>query len=219
MIKVFLSYATSDHFFAELAQIKLQEAGIETWRDKKDLRPGVEWRNGIDRGIAESTAVLVALSPESVASSYVTFEWSYALGAGIPVIPLKLAVCKVHPRLEVIQNLDFSIPGSLPWSSLLERISEIEPKEEDGSWSPNGIEPVTEVVKMGEEYVEVPYIGAIISYLKERGYSMMSFDRVRKVIDSNLTDDALRALVKEHDGLLKSATLAGGKEGLAVRFP
>ena len=38
MATVFLSYSTKDHFFAELASIKLAQASIELWRDQGQLR-------------------------------------------------------------------------------------------------------------------------------------------------------------------------------------
>src|SRR5688572_20730132 len=116
MATVFLSYSTKDHYFAELAAIKLAEAGITLWRDQGQLRAGSDWRTGIERGIAESIAVIVALSQDSAESSYVTFEWAYGLGQGTTVLPVKLESCKVHPRLEPIQYLDFSVPGALPWN-------------------------------------------------------------------------------------------------------
>jgi hypothetical protein len=78
MTTVFLSYSTKDHFFAELASIKLAEAGISLWRDQGRLRPGTDWRQGIERGISDSAAVLIALSSQSAESSYVTYEWAYA---------------------------------------------------------------------------------------------------------------------------------------------
>lgn len=77
MPTVFLSYSTKDHHFAELAGIKLAEAGVNVWRDQGQLRAGSDWRGGLERGISESIAVLVALSESSAESSYVTFEWAY----------------------------------------------------------------------------------------------------------------------------------------------
>ena len=126
MIIVFLSHSTKDHHFAELAGIKLFEAGIKLWRDQSHLHAGGDWRQGIERGISDSFAVVVALSASSAESAYVTFEWAYAMGKGKPVIPLKLTDCSIHPKLETIQYLDFSVPGALPWESLIECIREIE---------------------------------------------------------------------------------------------
>ena len=39
MTTVFLSYSTKDHYFAELAGIKLAEARITLWRDQGQLLP------------------------------------------------------------------------------------------------------------------------------------------------------------------------------------
>jgi hypothetical protein len=122
MSTVFLSYSKKDYFFAELAQIKLSEAGITLWRDQGQLRAGRDWRQGFETRIADSLAVLAALSANSAESSYVTFEWAYALGKGKAIIPMKLNECIIRPKLGTIQYLDFTVSGALPWGSLIERI-------------------------------------------------------------------------------------------------
>jgi hypothetical protein len=211
MATVFLSYSTRDHHFAELAGIKLAEAGVTLWRDQGKLRAGSDWRFGIERGIAESIAVIVALSESSAESSYVTFEWAYGLGKGKTVVPLKLEACKIHPRLEPIQYLDFSVPGSLPWNLLIERVREIEAdatSEEDLAAS-----GATE--SAGED----PNVRAILNYLNQRGYQMVSYDRLRRRIDSGLTDPALDTLVDSNPNVFRKAILKGGKRGLAKRIP
>src|SRR4051812_35843126 len=114
MATVFLSYSRRDYFFAELLDIKLTQAGMKLWRDQGQLLAGKQWREEIDKGIASSLAVLVALSANSAESSYVTYEWAYAVGNGKPVIPIKLNECPVHPRLDIVQHLDFTIPSALP---------------------------------------------------------------------------------------------------------
>lgn len=212
MATVFLSYSTKDHYFAELAAIKLAEADINLWRDQGQLRAGGDWRSGIERGIAESIAVLVALSQSSVDSSYVTFEWAYGLGKSKTVLPVKLESCKVHPRLEPIQYLDFSVPGSLPWNLLIERIREIEAdatSQEDLDVAATAPDPST----------QDPTVKAILSYLNQRGYQMVSYERLRRRIDSGLTDQALDALVQANPLIFRRAVLKEGKRGLAKRVP
>lgn len=212
MTTVFISYSTKDHYFAELAGIKLAEAGINLWRDQGQLRPGSDWRNGIERGISESIAVLVALSENSAQSSYVTFEWAYGLGKGKTVIPVKLEACAVHPRLEPIQSLDFSIPGSLPWNLLIERIREIEAdatSEEDLETSANTPEPAQQDAT----------VKAILAYLNQRGYQMVSYERLRRRIDPTLTDQKLDEVVNANPTVFRFARLKEGKRGMAKLIP
>ena len=182
MITVFLSYSTKDYFFAELTEIKLAEAGISLWRDQGKLVAGTDWRQGIENGISNSLAVLVALSESSTTSSYVTFEWAYAIGKGKPVIPLKLMDCSVHPKLETIQYLDFSVSHALPWESLIERIREI---ETDIDQKVTDTETSTvDLVPGSDDFL----VKSILAYLNQRGYQMASFDRLRRRIDGSLTD-------------------------------
>jgi hypothetical protein len=212
MTTVFISYSTKDHYFAELAGIKLAEAGINLWRDQGQLRPGSDWRNGIERGISESIAVLVALSENSAQSSYVTFEWAYGLGKGKTVIPVKLEACAVHPRLEPIQSLDFSIPGSLPWNLLIERIREIEAdatSEEDLETSANTPEPPQQDAT----------VKAILAYLNQRGYQMVSYERLRRRINPALTDQKLDEVVNANPTVFRFARLKEGKRGMAKLIP
>lgn len=213
MITVFLSYATEDHFFAELAHIKLAEAGIQLWRDQGQLRAGSDWRQGIERGLSDSVAVIVALSSRSSESSYVTYEWAYAMGKGKPVIPVKLSECSVHPKLEPIQYLDFSIPGALPWASLIDRIREIE-SDNEPTGPDAGPEPDDKVEDPDDVHVE-----AILAYLNQRGFQMASFERLRQRIDGSLTDERFREIIAKNPTVFRNAILKGGKPGLAKLVP
>jgi hypothetical protein len=212
MAQVFLSYSKADHFFAELAKIKLEEQGISVWLDNGQLRAGNDWRNGIDKGISECFAVLLALSDNSSSSSYVTYEWASAMGKGKPIIPVLLDECSVHPKIEPIQYLDFSKPGSLPWNDLIGRIKEMEQDNE----TPDD-EPAAQIGNDTDEAPDEsdPVVESILSYLNSRGYQMISFEMVRRRIDENLTDEKLEALIKNNSKTFRRAKLKGGKPGMA----
>jgi hypothetical protein len=208
MPTVFLSYSKKDHFFAELADIKLSAAGISLWRDQGQLRAGADWRQGIEKGIADSVAVVVALSTNSVESSFVTFEWAYAFGKGKVVIPLRLNECTIHPKLEPIQYLDFSVPGALPWELLIERIREIE----------TDADPTDAAVAAEMATTATPndvLAKAILAYLDPRGFQMASFDRLRQHIDERPTDDQFKELIEKKPTLFRRARLSGGRPGIA----
>lgn len=211
MSHVFLSYSHEDHFFAELAKIKLEEASIHVWLDQGQLRAGDEWRNAIDKGISDCYAVLLALSPVSSSSSFVTYEWASAMGKSKPIVPILLSKCALHPKLEVIQYLDFSTRGHLPWSILIDRLREIEQENELPEYDPSD---QTNVNMASSEDVE-PIVKTILSYINQRGYQMISFDRVRRRIDETLTDTQLKDLIEKNRTIFRAATLKGGKPGLA----
>jgi hypothetical protein len=212
----FVSYSTKDHIFAELASIKLTEAGIDVWRDQGLLRAGGDWRNGIERGIANSSAVLVVLSLNSVASPYVTFEWAYALGKGKTVIPIRLEQCNVHPRLEPIQYLDFSVHGALPWNLLVERIREVEAE----ATSEDYLDDLGATEDDPESLTTPDFtVTAILNYLNQRGYQMVSYDRLRRRIDAELTDQMLNDLVDRNPQVFRHAIIKEQRPGLAKRIP
>lgn len=211
---VFLSYSHRDHHFAELLALKLKDASIDVWRDHGSLRPGVDWRQGIEHAISNSVAVVVAVSRSSSESSYCTFEWSYALGNRRDLIPLKLEECSIHTRLATIQHLDFSIIGALPWETLIESIHEIEANvqresdiETPEASSPESQEPTDITAK------------AILAYLNQRGYQAISFERLRQRIDSSLTDEQLNALILANPQVFRQARLKTKRPGLAKQQP
>lgn len=215
MPTVFLSYSTSDHYFAELVALRLSAEKIEVWRDRSSLLAGSDWRLGIERGITESIAVLVALSENSAASPYVTYEWAYAMGKGKAIIPLILRPCTIHRKLETIHHLDFSVPGMLQWEQLIQRIREIETEAstETGSSEPDE-EKVDPVVEADRAHVR-----AILDYLNHRGYQMASFERLRSRIDESLTDDKFREIIARNPSIFRRATLRGEKPGIAKVVP
>jgi CheY-like chemotaxis protein len=119
--KVFVSYSSSNGDFAELLKMKLEDAGIEVWKDNYQILAGKEWRNEIDSGLLSSQLILVLLNKNSTNSPYVTYEWAFALGSGKPVIPILLEECEIHPRINVLQYMDFK-DQKRPWDKLTERI-------------------------------------------------------------------------------------------------
>jgi HEAT repeat protein len=59
------------------------------------------------------------MTPDARASEYVTYEWSFALGAGVRVIPILLKHTELHPKLNSLHYRDFTNSRALPWSDLI----------------------------------------------------------------------------------------------------
>lgn len=124
MSHIFISYHQGDADFAAVLSINLEKAGFDTWMDKNRLRPGQDWSVEIDEAITGAHALIVIMSPEAKASEYVTYEWSFALGAGVQVIPVLYKETTLHPRLARIQYLKFTDTTVRPWDVLMETVKE-----------------------------------------------------------------------------------------------
>lgn len=82
---------------------------FEVWTDKK-LTAGDHWTDKIDEAIDTSFALVVAVTPEAVASHYVTYEWAYAIGRKCFVIPLlidEVSEDQFHKKIQDIQWDEF----------------------------------------------------------------------------------------------------------------
>ncbi len=123
MKHIFISYKKpEDADFADLVANRIEKAGYSPWIDNDQLEAGKDWRHDIDQAIKESCVLIVIMSPEARASEYVTYEWAFALGAEINVIPILLKKTDLHPRLEALQNLDFSSYNHRPWDDLIKAV-------------------------------------------------------------------------------------------------
>lgn len=123
-MSVFISYNTKHEDLAELVKMKLEKEGIVVWKDTYQIETGSEWRNEIDQGLLNCDAVIVLLNEISSKSSYVTYEWAFALGSGKSIIPILIEECEAHPRIETLQYLNFK-NGQRPWDKLVERLKKI----------------------------------------------------------------------------------------------
>jgi HEAT repeat protein len=121
MTRVFISYAREDRDFAGRVENRLAEAGHQVSIDKTILHAGEIWRNKLDRTIKASEAMVVIMTPHARTSDYVAYEWAFALGARVPIVPLRLTAVSFHPLLDERQHVDFS-GRQEPWEELLGQI-------------------------------------------------------------------------------------------------
>lgn len=99
MSQVFISYSHKDERYVNLILRELKRKKILYWYDKK-IPPGKNWADCINDAIKDSFALVLIMTPNSRQSDYVNYEWAYALGAGIPIIPVE------YERLETTGSTD-----------------------------------------------------------------------------------------------------------------
>lgn len=107
MKQIFISFSQRDTRYMSTMRENLIRIGYKPWIDPKP-RPGQDWRFEIDDAIRAADALLVIVSPSAAESVYVTYEWSLAIGLGVPVIPVIFSKAKMHPRLQMLEHFDFT---------------------------------------------------------------------------------------------------------------
>jgi hypothetical protein len=105
---VFVSYAREDRDFAHELKRLLQGSRVSAWQDTLNIRVGYNWQDEIDNALRSASVVIVIMSPHATRSQFVTYEWAFAIGAGVRVIPVLLRPTTLHPKLATIQFVDFT---------------------------------------------------------------------------------------------------------------
>jgi hypothetical protein len=96
---VFISYSHKNLSECRKVEMRLTDAGISCWVDDH-IEAGSRWQAQIDEALEDAYALVVVVTPESMKSTYVTYEWSWALGNSLPIFPLLMkGKTKIHDRL------------------------------------------------------------------------------------------------------------------------
>ena len=107
MSRAFISYSHQDQAFAIRLAEALPSRGISPWLDRDEINAGDRWSTSIQNGLDACDALIVILTPHSMASGHVEDEWQYALDEGKPVLPLMLEPTKTHYQLRGSKAIDF----------------------------------------------------------------------------------------------------------------
>ncbi len=112
MSDVFISYKReeADDFVKDIFS-RLDKEGLSPWIDTKNIEPGMEWNPEIEEALKNSYALIAVMTDKAIESQFITYEWSYALGVGIPVIPIKCTDKELHPVLDRRQFVDVNDPA------------------------------------------------------------------------------------------------------------
>ncbi len=85
---IFISYSRTDASIAFRLAAELRNAGIVIWLDVFELRPGDDWRAGLESALNSAAACVVLLSPDYAASDYCRKELYRAESLRIPIYPV-----------------------------------------------------------------------------------------------------------------------------------
>ena len=108
MTKLFISYSHVDRPFATRLAQALGGRGYDVWIDEAGIHGGARWSTSVQEGLDTCDALVLVVSPSSMASKHVEDEWQYVLDQGKPVLPVMLEPTKVHFQLGRIHYVDFA---------------------------------------------------------------------------------------------------------------
>jgi formylglycine-generating enzyme required for sulfatase activity len=88
MTHVFISYSRKDSDFVDQLEAELNQRGINTWRDKSDIRKGSSWYKSLVDALNNAYAMICIVSPDAVISDWVRDEQLYARERNISLLPV-----------------------------------------------------------------------------------------------------------------------------------
>ncbi|MFT3894826.1 MAG: toll/interleukin-1 receptor domain-containing protein [Anaerolineales bacterium] len=111
---VFLSHNSKDKQWVIQLKNSLEARGINVWFDSDDIRPGDRFAEALEKGIEESKAVALIISPDSMRSGWVKEEYyralSLAVNGKLQLIPVFYKNARVPSFLEDRDRVNFSDP-------------------------------------------------------------------------------------------------------------
>lgn len=111
-LRLFISHSSRDKAIANLIYADLVELGHNPWLDQWDIQVGQSIPGEIQKGLEECDYVLVLMSPDSVASTWVSAEWQTIFWDEVnmsknKVLPLLIKDCEIPTFLKVKKYADF----------------------------------------------------------------------------------------------------------------
>lgn len=85
---VFISHGSDDANWARELAVALRNAGVPAWLDTLDIRPGDRWLDQTEDALRNARTLLVLLTPSSVHSPQLFFEFGAALADQKTIIPV-----------------------------------------------------------------------------------------------------------------------------------
>ena len=88
--RLFISHKWEDRAFATQVQSASARFGMSCFVAHKDIRPTTKWESEILRALGSMDALLALITPGFADSDWTDQEVGFALGRGVPIIPVRL---------------------------------------------------------------------------------------------------------------------------------
>jgi formylglycine-generating enzyme required for sulfatase activity len=102
---VFVSYSSPDQAVATQICESLEKGGHACWIAPRDIEPGADYPSAILNGLQNARALVVIVTPASLASPHVLSEIGHAFGEKKPIIPFRLSAAPLPPKFDYFLSL------------------------------------------------------------------------------------------------------------------
>ncbi len=119
MPKLFISYSRTDEVFARQLATSLSGMGADIWIDIRDIPAGLKWSSAIQEGLDRCDAMILIISPASMASQNVEDEWQHYRDRGKVIVPVMIQPAQLHYQLGRLQYISFH---TLPYNVALTQL-------------------------------------------------------------------------------------------------
>ena len=206
LLCAFVSHSTKDQGFVQRLVNDLGKYGVRTWVAPRDILPGEQWNEAIERGIKGATHFLLVLSPDSVVSRWVEIEMAMAISqerAGkLHIIPILYKPCDVPLMWQTYHVIkEFSQDYQRGFSHLLQVLRRADPQILNGrdDAPENDLIRVLRYVKCLDQ-MPLQELADLARFIHERPVSRSAVDLASEFVHyPKLYNRALMYLRKRHD--------------------
>jgi len=86
--RVFISHSHSDEGWVRQFASSLEQHGVDVWLDYHSLQWGESITEAVEKGLRESSVIVLLVTPDSIKSPNLFFEIGAAMGMRKPLIPV-----------------------------------------------------------------------------------------------------------------------------------
>ena len=120
---IFISYARPDQPIADQVEDYLKAAGFRIFRDIRDIGAGDNWDLTIEKGLRETTHMVLLLSDSSMPErKEVHREWFAFDQKKKPIVPLYIQDCTLHTRMMAYNYIDARTDLAGALAKMVERL-------------------------------------------------------------------------------------------------
>jgi len=139
MKHIFVSYSRIDGEAVDYIVARLEQDGFNVWIDHEEIKAGDLWQEAIVQAVDNAYAVVLMLSPGSVASDNVRKEVDLAESASKELVPVLLAPvelpAKLRYQLAGIEWIEYYRDPEAKYRELLEALQAHQQKFSSGQTS------------------------------------------------------------------------------------